>query len=72
LGSLVRVSVALAGARWQPLIEFMDVQLHGPYRVWEHIHRFRDSEGATIIEDVVRYRLPFVPLGEIFRWCGGS
>jgi ligand-binding SRPBCC domain-containing protein len=52
--------------RWDPPTGFVDEQLHGPYCVWEHTHRFRDGGEATTIEDVVHYRLPFAPLGEIF------
>jgi ligand-binding SRPBCC domain-containing protein len=53
---------------WQPPIRFVDEQLHGPYRVWRHTHRFHDGDGqTTTIEDVVRYRLPFAPFGEIFH-----
>jgi ligand-binding SRPBCC domain-containing protein len=54
-------------SRWEPPIGFVDEQLRGPYRVWEHTHRFRDDGGATTIEDVVRYELPVAPFGEIFH-----
>jgi ligand-binding SRPBCC domain-containing protein len=54
-------------ARWQPTTGFVDEQIRGPYHLWEHTHRFRDGAGTTIVEDVVRYRLPFEPLGEIFH-----
>jgi ligand-binding SRPBCC domain-containing protein len=51
-------------ARWQPPDEFMDKQLKGPYAFWEHTHRFMDSaDGGTVMEDIVRYTLPFGQLG---------
>jgi ligand-binding SRPBCC domain-containing protein len=53
--------------RWQPPLGFADEQLHGPYRAWRHTHRFHDGGGATIVEDVVRYGLPFGPLGGVFH-----
>jgi ligand-binding SRPBCC domain-containing protein len=52
--------------RWVPGVEFADEQLRGPYALWLHRHQFRDDgPGRTIIEDEVRYRLPFGFLGEI-------
>ena len=51
--------------RWQPPSGFVDEQVPGPYRLWEHTHRFYDDGNKTIIEDVVRYGLPFWPFGEI-------
>jgi ligand-binding SRPBCC domain-containing protein len=51
--------------RWQPPVGFVDEQVRGPYRLWEHTHSFYDEGDETVIEDVVRYGLPFWPLGEI-------
>jgi hypothetical protein len=56
--------------RWQSLIaeydppySFRDVQVIGPYRLWDHRHRFRRDEGGTAIEDLVAYEPPLGPLG---------
>ena len=54
-------------SQWQPPIEFVDEQLHGPYQAWRHTYYFHDDGKATVIEDVVRYRLPFGPFGDIFH-----
>ena len=51
---------------WDPPNVFVDTQLKGPYKQWIHTHRFTalDAE-RTLIEDEVRYRLPFGPFGAI-------
>jgi len=53
--------------RWEPPAGFVDEQVQGPYRLWEHTHRFREDGGATTIEDAVRYELPLAPIGDIFH-----
>jgi len=50
---------------WQPPTGFVDEQVSGPYRLWEHTHSFYAEGDETMIEDVVRYMLPFWPFGEI-------
>jgi ligand-binding SRPBCC domain-containing protein len=50
---------------WNPPRSFADVQLSGPYRVWEHVHRFRAVDGGTEVFDHVRYRVPGGPLAPL-------
>ncbi len=75
-GALIRYRLALRGLplhwttrieEWVPGERFVDVQLSGPYSLWHHTHEFEDAEGGTLIRDVVRYRVPFGPIGEVVR-----
>lgn len=51
---------------WEPPARFADVQLRGPYALWEHTHTFEaDGSDAVVISDRVRYALPLGPLGEL-------
>jgi ligand-binding SRPBCC domain-containing protein len=51
---------------WEPPLRFVDIQLKGPYSLWEHTHLFeKDGETATIIHDRVRYAIPLGPLGAL-------
>jgi ligand-binding SRPBCC domain-containing protein len=54
-------------SRWDPPHAFVDEQLIGPYKEWIHTHTFRPCDDArgkgTLIDDEVRYALPFGPLG---------
>ena len=53
-------------SKWDPPNEFVDEQLSGPYKQWIHRHTFTElGPTKTLIEDEVRYRLPFEPLGDI-------
>jgi uncharacterized protein (TIGR01777 family) len=51
-------------AQWEPPVRFLDVQLRGPYRLWNHLHEFRVRDGGVEVADRVDYVLPYAPLGE--------
>jgi ligand-binding SRPBCC domain-containing protein len=51
--------------RWQPPTGFVDEQVRGPYRLWEHTHSFEPAGTGTLMRDVVRYELPLGPLGRL-------
>jgi ligand-binding SRPBCC domain-containing protein len=54
---------------WQPPHFFVDKQIDGPYRHWEHIHRFEKKDQGTVMQDIVRYAVPgfvLAPLGHFF------
>jgi hypothetical protein len=73
-GALIRYSLRLHGIPlhwktriedWQPGVSFVDTQLAGPYKLWHHTHEFSDTEGGTLIRDIVRYKVPLGPLGDL-------
>ena len=75
-GSLLRYRLRLFGvpirwkteiALWRPPRSFTDVQLAGPYPLWEHTHRLRAVPSGTEIYDHVRYRLPGGPLAPLVQ-----
>jgi len=52
--------------QWNPPHDFVDSALQSPYKQWIHLHTFEEgARGETIMKDIVRYRLPLEPLGDI-------
>ncbi len=54
---------------WEPPCRFVDAQLRGPYRLWEHEHTFEAVKEGTLTCDVVRYALPLGVLGQLAHGC---
>jgi ligand-binding SRPBCC domain-containing protein len=81
VGTLIDYEISLHGlpmkwrteiTKWDPPNQFEDTQLSGPYKQWIHTHTFTDTgRGTTLMKDVVRYRLPLEPLGDIAQWLIG-
>lgn len=44
---------------WNPVTDFSDTQMRGPYKKWHHTHTFIEQGGGTLIRDHALYRLPF-------------
>ncbi len=54
---------------WNPPFDFVDSALKSPYKQWIHLHTFEEgASGETIMKDIVRYRLPLEPLGDLAHW----
>ena len=67
-GSLIRyrlrlhripISWTTVISEWNPPYRFVDRQLSGPYRLWNHEHEFVADGGGTTLRDHVTYALPF-------------
>jgi ligand-binding SRPBCC domain-containing protein len=52
---------------WRPGRRFVDRQVDGPFRLWEHTHTFEARLDGTLIRDDVLYRMPYGALGAIAR-----
>jgi hypothetical protein len=50
---------------WDPPHGFTDLQLRGPYALWEHRHRFVPVPNGTLVTDDVSYLLPHAQLSAI-------
>jgi ligand-binding SRPBCC domain-containing protein len=51
---------------WEPPVRFVDVQVRGPYALWEHEHSFSPvGSDGVVIRDRVRYALPFGVVGRL-------
>jgi ligand-binding SRPBCC domain-containing protein len=83
VGTRIRYRLRIAGVplrwdtcitRWEPGKSFVDRQERGPYRLWVHTHTFEPIGDGVLMGDLVRYALPFGPLGRFAHelWVRGA
>jgi ligand-binding SRPBCC domain-containing protein len=51
--------------RFEPPNLIIDEQLSGPYKLWLHMHYFREADGMTSMVDEIHYELPLSPFGDV-------
>ena len=51
----------------QPKKFFVDEQRFGPYALWHHQHHIKTIEGGIQMDDIVHYKIPFGPLGQLMN-----
>lgn len=54
-------------SEYDPPFSFRDEQVIGPYRLWDHRHRFWRENGGTVIEDFVVYQPPLGSIGALLH-----
>ena len=74
-GALIEYQLKLRGipitwrteiTQWNPPYDFVDTALKSPYKQWIHLHTFEEgANDETIMKDIVRYRLPLEPFGDL-------
>ena len=50
---------------WEPPHRFADIQVKGPYKMWNHEHSFQETQTGTRMLDKIDYQVPggpFAPL----------
>ncbi len=70
----IRVTVGPFSQNWisehvacEPNVMFRDVMRSGPFRRWEHTHRFLpETDQSSWLEDTVEYEFPLGWLGKLF------
>jgi len=51
----------------QNLEYFVDEQRVGPYTIWHHEHFFKKIEGGVEMTDLINYKVPMGPIGDLFE-----
>lgn len=52
---------------YRPPEGFTDIQIKGPYKVWEHRHHLEEIPEGTVMTDQVTYVVPFFFMGALIH-----
>ena len=55
-------------SHYDPPYSFVDEQVRGPYALWHHTHLFKEQENGTLIEDQIKYQIPFSIFGKLLNF----
>lgn len=68
----ISISFFIFSLVWEVLIQnfepgksFTDVQISGPFKIWWHVHEFKETPDGTELNDKIFYEMPF---GKIGKW----
>ena len=73
-GAVIEYQIKLLGIPiyWRTLINeynppnnFRDIQLNGPYDIWDHTHMFEECKNGTMMIDKIKYSIPFKIIGRM-------
>ena len=55
---------------YKPPDYFRDIQLNGPYEIWDHTHIFKECQNGTMMIDKIKYSIPYGFIGRLahFLW----
>jgi ligand-binding SRPBCC domain-containing protein len=52
-------------SRFEPFRFFQDTMVAGRFKFFQHDHEFTELQGHVLLKDVIRFSMPFGPLGKL-------
>nr|WP_297310199.1 SRPBCC family protein [uncultured Flavobacterium sp.] len=50
-----------------PNESFIDIQIKGPYKIWHHLHTFKQVKEGVLMKDFITYQLPLGFIGNFIH-----
>ncbi|MCH9660617.1 MAG: SRPBCC family protein [Bacteroidetes bacterium] len=52
---------------WEHSKKFTDIMIEGHFKYFAHQHFFEKKDGHTLMRDILKYKVPFGPFGQLFN-----